>query len=172
MGQRAKSGGGTGLIAEQERGPFAQYWPFPASPCRRAVNQKGREFEVGIFGSPNRTRTTDLLVNSHRLQSLWLSPLRESAEKLWCRDPRSDVPAEGCGPTAVVQPSASRLRAATEIGHPTTRSLLPQSPGPDHPVPPRSAWAVAIQPIDGSGGYTRWLCRRARRVGDTVPGIY
>src|SRR6266851_1029640 len=57
-------GAGTGLIVEQERGPFAQYWPFPASPCRRAVNQKGREFEVGLFGSPNRTRTYSLLVNA------------------------------------------------------------------------------------------------------------
>src|ERR1035437_1853273 len=45
-----------------------QYWPFPASPCRRAVNQQDKEFVVGLFGSPNRIRTADLLVNNRRLQ--------------------------------------------------------------------------------------------------------
>src|SRR5450759_2677533 len=45
--------GCTGQIAGQERSRFPQYWPFPASPCRRAVNQKGREFVAGSFGSAN-----------------------------------------------------------------------------------------------------------------------
>ena len=40
-----------------ERAAFPQYWPFPASPCRRAVNQKAREFVVGLFGSPIATVT-------------------------------------------------------------------------------------------------------------------
>src|ERR1035438_7939775 len=42
-GQRAKSGGGYRSNCRTGERPFAQYWPFPASPCRRAVNQKGRE---------------------------------------------------------------------------------------------------------------------------------
>src|ERR1035437_4893252 len=45
-GQRAKSGGGYRSNCRTGERPFAQYWPFPASPCRRAVNQKGREFVV------------------------------------------------------------------------------------------------------------------------------
>src|ERR1017187_8862269 len=47
-----------------ERAAFPQYWPFPASPCRRAVNQKDKEFVAGLFGSANRFRTQGLLVNS------------------------------------------------------------------------------------------------------------
>ena len=47
-----------------------QYWPFPASPGHRAANQKDREFVASSFGSPNRIRTADLLVNNRRLQSL------------------------------------------------------------------------------------------------------
>src|ERR1017187_1732286 len=47
-----------------ERAAFPQYWPFPASPCRRAVNQKDKEFVVGLFGSANRFRTQCRLVNS------------------------------------------------------------------------------------------------------------
>src|ERR1035441_4026624 len=52
-------------LAKLERAAFPQHWPFPASPCRRAVNQKDKEFVVGLFGSANRTRTESLLVNSH-----------------------------------------------------------------------------------------------------------
>src|SRR5450756_3095561 len=37
----------TGQIAGQERSRFPQYWPFPASPRRCAVNQKRREFVAG-----------------------------------------------------------------------------------------------------------------------------
>jgi hypothetical protein len=42
---------------------------------------------VELFGSPNRIRIDILLVNCQRLQSLWLSPVRESAEKLGARVP-------------------------------------------------------------------------------------
>src|SRR5271157_611801 len=38
-----------------ERAAFPQHWPFPARPCRRAVNQKARKFVVGLFGSPSAT---------------------------------------------------------------------------------------------------------------------
>src|ERR1039458_9348825 len=31
------------------RDAFPQYWPFPASSCRPAVNQKAREFEVEVI---------------------------------------------------------------------------------------------------------------------------
>ena len=43
----------TGNPGKLERAGFPQYWPFPASPCRRAVNQKDKEFVVGLFGSAN-----------------------------------------------------------------------------------------------------------------------
>jgi hypothetical protein len=43
--------GCTGQIAGQERSRFPQYWPFPASPRRRAVNQKRREFVQGFAQS-------------------------------------------------------------------------------------------------------------------------
>src|ERR1017187_3430285 len=55
--------GGTGQIAGQERSRFPQYWPFPASPRRRAVNQKRREFVAGSYGSPSRARTHRRSVN-------------------------------------------------------------------------------------------------------------
>jgi hypothetical protein len=45
----------TGRPGKLERAAFPQYWPFPTSPCRRAVNQKRREFVVGLFGSPRAT---------------------------------------------------------------------------------------------------------------------
>jgi len=45
-----------------------QYWPFPASPGHRAANQKDREFVASSFGSPNRTRTYDLLVDGGETQ--------------------------------------------------------------------------------------------------------
>src|ERR1017187_10075181 len=51
-----------GSPGKLERAAFPQYWPFPASPCRRAANQKGREFVVGLCGSANRIRTKSLLV--------------------------------------------------------------------------------------------------------------
>jgi hypothetical protein len=57
--------GCTGQVAGQERSRFPQYWPFPASPRRRTANQKDREFVAGSYGSANRIRTTDLLVNAH-----------------------------------------------------------------------------------------------------------
>ena len=41
----------TGSPGKLERAAFPQYGPFPASPCRRAVNQKDKEFVVGLFGS-------------------------------------------------------------------------------------------------------------------------
>jgi hypothetical protein len=57
-------------LAKLERAAFPQHWPFPASPCRRAVNQKDKEFVVGLFGSPNRTRTQNLPVNRLRLSDI------------------------------------------------------------------------------------------------------
>src|ERR1019366_3797813 len=56
--------GCTGQIAGQERSRFPQYWPLPASPRRRAVNQKRREFVAGSYGSSGRTRTYNPSVNS------------------------------------------------------------------------------------------------------------
>lgn len=44
-------------------------WPVPASPRRRSVNQKSREFVVEMFGSSNTIRTLNLLVNSHLVPS-------------------------------------------------------------------------------------------------------
>jgi hypothetical protein len=67
---RCDLGKPTGSTGKLERGAFPRYWLFPPSPCRRAVNRKDKEFVVGLFGSANRIRTTDLLVNAHRLQSL------------------------------------------------------------------------------------------------------
>ena len=43
----------TGSPGKLERAALPQYGPFPASPCRRSVNQKRREFVVGLFGSAN-----------------------------------------------------------------------------------------------------------------------
>ena len=43
----------TGSPGKLERSAFPQYWPFPASPCRRAVNQKDKEFVAGLVGSAN-----------------------------------------------------------------------------------------------------------------------
>ena len=60
---RCDLGKPTGSPGKLERGAFPQYWLFPPSPCRRAVNRKDREFVVGLFGSPNGTRTYDLLVD-------------------------------------------------------------------------------------------------------------
>jgi hypothetical protein len=54
-----------GQIAEKQRGPFAQYWPFPATPRQRDVNQKGKEFEVGLFGSANIARFEVALRRGH-----------------------------------------------------------------------------------------------------------
>ena len=51
MDQGAKAGAGYRSNGRTGERPFAQYWPFPASSCCRAVNQKNREFEVGTFGS-------------------------------------------------------------------------------------------------------------------------
>jgi len=42
----------TGSPGKLERGVFPEYWPFPANPRCRGVNQKGSEFVVGLFGSP------------------------------------------------------------------------------------------------------------------------
>jgi hypothetical protein len=58
----------TGSPGKLERGAFPQYWLFPANPRCRAVNRKDREFVVGLFGSPNRTRTYDLLVDGGETQ--------------------------------------------------------------------------------------------------------
>src|ERR1700680_4516585 len=58
-----------------------QYWLFPANPRCRAVNRKDREFVVGLFGSPNRTRTNDLLVDSRSGTVGNTSPRRETAER-------------------------------------------------------------------------------------------
>src|ERR1017187_4204294 len=60
---RGDLGKPTGSPDKLERAAFPQFWPFPASPWRRAVNQKDKEFVAGLFGSPNRTRTEGLLVN-------------------------------------------------------------------------------------------------------------
>src|ERR1039458_9066521 len=38
-------------LAKLERAAFPQHWPFPASPCRRAVNQKDKEFVAGAIFS-------------------------------------------------------------------------------------------------------------------------
>ena len=46
-----------------------QYWPFPASPRRRAVNQKRREFVAGSYGSSGRIRTYNPSVNSRTVCS-------------------------------------------------------------------------------------------------------
>src|ERR1039458_8040722 len=54
--------GCTGQIAGQERSRFPQYWPFPASPRRRAVNQKRREFVAGSYGSSGHSCPKQLLV--------------------------------------------------------------------------------------------------------------
>src|ERR1035438_3607629 len=48
-----------------ERAAFPQYGPFPASPCRRAVNQKDREFVVGLFGSAHMADRKSTRLNSH-----------------------------------------------------------------------------------------------------------
>ena len=70
---------------------------FPTHfPLRcRAVNLKDREFVVGLFGSPNTFRTYNLLVNSHPLQSLGLSRLRENVttpqDRWWWRLRRPNV---------------------------------------------------------------------------------
>src|ERR1022692_4873721 len=56
--------GCTGQIAGQERSRFPQYWPFPASPRRRAVNQKRREFVARSYGSPKEIRTDNPSVNT------------------------------------------------------------------------------------------------------------
>ena len=61
---RCDLGKPTGSPGKLERGAFPQYWLFPAIPCRRAVNQKGREFVVGLFGSSGRIRTYNPSVNS------------------------------------------------------------------------------------------------------------
>ena len=84
-----QTGAGYRQIAEHERGPFAQYWPFPANPRCRAVNQKGREFEVGLFGSPNRIRTDSLLVNRANLS--YFATLSDSEQNcLACAGNQSD----------------------------------------------------------------------------------
>ena len=49
--ERGNLGKPTGSPGKLERAAFPQYGPFPASPCRRAVNQKAREFVVGLCGS-------------------------------------------------------------------------------------------------------------------------
>src|ERR1017187_9906036 len=61
---RGDLGKPTGSPDKLERAAFPQFWPFPASPWRRAVNQKDKEFVAGLFGSANRFRTQGLLVNS------------------------------------------------------------------------------------------------------------
>ena len=54
----------TGSPGKLERGAFPQDWPFLANPRCRAVNRKGSEFVVGLFGSPNKIRMYDPLVDS------------------------------------------------------------------------------------------------------------
>src|SRR5579864_2749283 len=56
--------------SQRERARFPQYWPIRANSRRAAVNQKDARLELRISGSANRIRTTDLLVNNHRLHSL------------------------------------------------------------------------------------------------------
>jgi hypothetical protein len=54
---------------------FPQYWPFRKNSRQMAVNPKRADLEVERFGSPNRTRTYDLLVDggetgrTHRCKS-------------------------------------------------------------------------------------------------------
>ena len=56
-----------------ERSHSPAEWPVFANKWRCVVNQKvGENFEVGIFGSPNRIRTQDLLVNSRVFETLCL----------------------------------------------------------------------------------------------------
>jgi hypothetical protein len=47
-----------------ERAAFPRLWPFSASPCCYAVNQKGERFRSRDIWLPIRIRTEDLLVNS------------------------------------------------------------------------------------------------------------
>src|ERR1017187_9392165 len=47
---RGDLGKPTGSPDKLERAAFPQYWPFPASPCHRAVNQKDKEFVIGLLG--------------------------------------------------------------------------------------------------------------------------
>ena len=61
---RASGQGGVGAVLRRE-GIYSS-----TLHGRRAVNQKRREFVAGSYGSPNRIRTADLLVNNRRLQSL------------------------------------------------------------------------------------------------------
>src|SRR5947199_6372670 len=55
-----------GTPGKLETGAFPQDWPFPASSTLPRVNRTDREFVVGLFGSPNRTRMYNLLVDSQR----------------------------------------------------------------------------------------------------------
>src|ERR1017187_3145887 len=63
MGQRASLGRVYGSNCRTGEKPLSAVLAFPASPRRRAVNQKRREFVAGSYGSPNGTRTYDLLVD-------------------------------------------------------------------------------------------------------------
>jgi len=53
-----------------ERTAFPQYWPFPASSAPPGVNRKNWDLVGSECGSPDRIRTTDLLVSGSRL---WLT---------------------------------------------------------------------------------------------------
>jgi hypothetical protein len=50
--------------SQAERAVFQQYWPFPASSCRRVLNGRTESSKSDPFGSPDRTRTCNLLVDS------------------------------------------------------------------------------------------------------------
>ena len=55
----------SGLSCNQgERLEFAPYWPICATSAQQPVNRKYYRIVVKMFGSPNRTRTSDLSVNS------------------------------------------------------------------------------------------------------------
>jgi len=72
--ERGDLGKPPGSPDELERAAFPQYWPFPANPFRRAVNQKDREFVVGLFGSPLsgvRTRLRRALAKCHRARVVY-----------------------------------------------------------------------------------------------------
>jgi hypothetical protein len=55
-----------------ERGRLRKYWPFCALCRYCAVNRSALQRALNLFGSPNRYRTLNVLVNSYVFETLCL----------------------------------------------------------------------------------------------------